>query len=153
MIYSAPRALALLRGGCGQPSALFREGQEEAIRHVVEGRGRLPERLANEYFRTHILAPVAGKISLLVVDEAHCISDWGHDFRPHYRLLERIMRSLPANMRLMATTATANQRVLDDLKQTLGPELQVSRGSLGRPSLTLQTLRLPGQAERRGPCC
>ena len=188
--------------GSGRADAAFREGQDEAIRHVVEGRGRLlvvqktgwgksfvyfiatkllreggsgpallispllalmrnqiaaadrmgvraatinsdnkddwaeveaklqrddidillisPERLANERFRQHVLAPVAAKISLLVVDEAHCISDWGHDFRPHYRLLERMVRTLPPNLRLLATTATANKRVMQDLGEVLG---------------------------------
>jgi ATP-dependent DNA helicase RecQ len=94
------------------------------------------------------LLDLAGKIVLLVIDEAHCISDWGHDFRPHYRLLERIVRALPANLRLLATTATANNRVMDDLQTVLGPNLGVSRGGLNRPSLTLQTIRLPSQAER-----
>jgi ATP-dependent DNA helicase RecQ len=107
-----------------------------------------PERLANERFRTQVLAGVAAQISLLVIDEAHCISDWGHDFRPHYRLLERIVRTLPPNLRLLATTATANNRVMDDLATVLGPNLDVYRGDLNRPSLTLQTIRLPGQAER-----
>jgi ATP-dependent DNA helicase RecQ len=107
-----------------------------------------PERLANEHFRAEVLAPIAPRIALLVVDEAHCISDWGHDFRPHYRLLERIARTLPANLRLLATTATANNRVMDDLRAVLGPDLAVSRGDLNRPSLALQTIRLPGQAER-----
>lgn len=107
-----------------------------------------PERLANERFRTQVLSGIAGQISLLVVDEAHCISDWGHDFRPHYRLLERIVTTLPQNVRLLATTATANVRVMDDLKAILGPGLAVSRGDLSRPSLTLQTISLPSQAER-----
>ena len=83
-----------------------------------------------------------------MIDEAHCISDWGHDFRPHYRLLERIVRNLPSNLRLLATTATANNRVMDDLKIVLGPNLAVSRGDLNRSSLALQTIRLPSQAER-----
>ncbi len=107
-----------------------------------------PERLANEHFQAEVLAPIASRIALLVVDEAHCISDWGHDFRPHYRLLERIARTLPANLRLLATTATANNRVMDDLRAVLGPDLALSRGDLNRPSLALQTIRLPGQAER-----
>lgn len=230
MEFSPSRALALLRIGSGRSDAEFRDGQEDAIRHVIEGRGRLlvvqktgwgksfvyfiatklireggggpallispllalmrnqiaaaermgvraatinsdnqddwtdvesrlarneidillisPERLANERFRTQVLAGIAAQISLLVIDEAHCISDWGHDFRPHYRLLERIVKTLPPNLRLLATTATANNRVMDDLASVLGPNLDVLRGDLNRTSLTLQTIRLPSQAER-----
>ena len=107
-----------------------------------------PERLANERFRSHVLSSISERISLLVIDEAHCISDWGHDFRPHYRLLERIVRTLPTNLRLLATTATANNRVMEDLAGVLEPNLEVSRGDLNRPSLTLQTIRLHSQAER-----
>ena len=107
-----------------------------------------PERLANERFHTEVLATAASRISLLVIDEAHCISDWGHDFRPHYRLIERIIGNLPPNLRLLATTATANNRVIDDLTDILGPDLEISRGNLNRPSLTLQTICLPTQAER-----
>lgn len=232
MSYSPSRALELLRVGSGLAQANFRDGQEAAICHIVEGRGRLlvvqktgwgksfvyfiatkllrdagqgpallispllalmrnqiaaaermgvraatinsdnqdewahiearlsrgeidillisPERLANERFRTQVLAGIAAQISLLVIDEAHCISDWGHDFRPHYRLLERIVKTLPPNLRLLATTATANNRVMDDLAAVLGPKLDVSRGDLNRTSLSLQTIRLPSQAERLG---
>ena len=107
-----------------------------------------PERLANERFREQVLADIAERIALLVIDEAHCISDWGHDFRPHYRLIERTVQVLPPNLRLLATTATANARVMGDLEAILGPNLQVLRGDLNRPSLALQTIRMPGQAER-----
>lgn len=230
MTYNSGRALELLRCGCSNSEATFREGQEEAVRYVVEGRGRLlvvqktgwgksfvyfiatkllresgagpavlispllalmrnqivaagrmgvraatihsdnqddweiverqlergevdillisPERLDNERFQNNVLSRIASRVSLLVVDEAHCISDWGHDFRPHYRLIERTARSLPRNMRLLATTATANNRVMEDLQEVLGPNLEVLRGDLARPSLTLQTIRLHTQAER-----
>ncbi|HEX41302.1 MAG TPA: RecQ family ATP-dependent DNA helicase [Phycisphaerales bacterium] len=230
MTFNGIRALELLKLGTRLANACFRKGQEEAIRHVVEGAGRLllvqktgwgksfvyfiaakllreramgpallispllalmrnqiaaaermgvraetinsdnrerwsdvasaierdtvdillisPERLANEQFRSEVLAGIARRLALLVIDEAHCISDWGHDFRPHYRLLERIVRTLPVNVRLLATTATANDRVMDDLQKVLGPELHVSRGDLNRPSLVLQTMRLPSQAQR-----
>ena len=107
-----------------------------------------PERLANERFRNEVLAQVAPRIAFLVIDEAHCISDWGHDFRPHYRLIERTIRLLPTNLRLLGTTATANDRVTADLAEILGPDLTISRGSLHRPSLALQTIRLASQAER-----
>ena len=107
-----------------------------------------PERLTNERFQTDVLAEIAGRVALLVIDEAHCISDWGHDFRPHYRMIERIVATLPANLRLLATTATANDRVMADLQDILGPALEISRGDLARPSLFLQTIDLPSQAER-----
>jgi len=230
MLYNSSRALQLLRLGSGLSDATFRYDQEDAIRYIVEGRGRLlvvqrtgwgksfvyfiatkllreqgagpallispllalmrnqilaaqrmgvraasinsdnlnewetieqairsneldvllisPERFANEHFRTQVLSRIAGRISLLVIDEAHCISDWGHDFRPHYRLIERILRALPPNLRLVATTATANDRVMDDLEVVLGPHLEVLRGDLNRRSLQLQTIRLPSQEER-----
>ncbi|MBC8243954.1 MAG: RecQ family ATP-dependent DNA helicase [Verrucomicrobia bacterium] len=228
--FDSERADELLRLGLERADVAFREGQREAIAHVVEGRGRLllvqktgwgkssvyfiaakllceagmgpallispllalmrnqiaaaermgvraatinsdntedwekvearmvrgevdillvsPERQANEQFCNHVLGPMAGRVSLLVIDEAHCISDWGHDFRPHYRLIERMLRALPANVRLLATTATANDRVVADLQVVLGPNLTVSRGDLSRSSLFLQTIRLPGQASR-----
>lgn len=107
-----------------------------------------PERLANKRFRENVLATMAHHISILVIDEAHCISDWGHDFRPHYRLLERMVKTLPVNLRLLATTATANDRVMQDLTEVLGPALTVSRGDLNRTSITLQTIHLPSQADR-----
>lgn len=230
MNFDRSRALELLVLGSGLAEAQFRDGQEEAIQHVVEGRGRLlvvqrtgwgksfvyfiatkllresgagpallispllalmrnqleaaarmgvraatvnssneaewraiehalendqvdillisPERLANEEFQTNVLSNIARRISLLVVDEAHCISDWGHDFRPHYRLLERTVAALPNTVRLLATTATANNRVTDDLREVLGPDLELLRGGLARDSLSLQTIRLPDQAQR-----
>ena len=107
-----------------------------------------PERLANERFQKEILGGLSSRVSLVVVDEAHCISDWGHDFRPHYRLLERFIGNMPSSIRLLATTATANNRVMEDLTNVLGPNLGISRGDLNRPSLTLQTIRMPGKAER-----
>jgi ATP-dependent DNA helicase RecQ len=228
--YDPRRALELLRLGTNNSNANFHQHQEEAIRHIVDGKGRLlvvqktgwgksfvyfiatkllreqgrgpallvspllalmrnqiaaaermgvravtinsensdewseveatihrdeidillisPERLANEHFRFEVLAAIAVKVSLLVIDEAHCVSDWGHDFRPHYRSIERIIKTLPSNLRVLATTATANNRVMADLVAALGPNLEVSRGDLNRLSLSLQTIVLPSQAER-----
>ena len=230
MNYDRQRSLELLRIGSGIPSAQFREGQEEAIRHLVEGRGKLlvvqktgwgksfvyfiatrllreggagpsllispllslmrnqiaaaermgvraatinsnntgewdviksqvrndqvdillisPERLANDDFRENFLPDIAGRIAMLVIDEAHCISDWGHDFRPDYRRIERIAQTLPPNVAVLGTTATANNRVLDDLTEVLGPDVEIMRGDLNRPSLLLQTIKLSGRVER-----
>ncbi len=230
MKYDDKRALDLLRMGSGIPDAQFREGQEEAIRHVVEGRGNLlvvqktgwgksfvyfiatkllreggtgpsllispllslmrnqiaaaermgvravtinstntdewvdveskaqkdeidillisPERLANDDFRENFLPAMARRIAMLVIDEAHCISDWGHDFRPDYRRIERIVRTLPRNVQVLGTTATANDRVLEDLSEVLGSNTKITRGDLSRPSLLLQTIKLPNRAER-----
>ena len=230
MNYDAHRALELLRIGAGIPNARFRDDQEAAIRHIVEGRGKLlvvqrtgwgksfvyfiatkllreggagpallispllslmrnqiaaaermgvravtinsdnaqewdtvesqirndavdillisPERLANDNFVKKVLPDMASRVAMLVIDEAHCISDWGHDFRPDYRRIERIAQNLPQNIRLLGTTATANNRVMADLVAVLGPNIQVMRGDLNRPSLSLQTISLPTQAER-----
>lgn len=106
-----------------------------------------PERLANEQFAEEVLQPIADRIGLLVVDEAHCISDWGHDFRPDYRRLLNILRQMPPNMPVLGTTATANNRVIEDVVSQLG-DIEVLRGTLVRESLALQNLTLPDQASR-----
>ncbi|MDY7003382.1 MAG: RecQ family ATP-dependent DNA helicase [Cyanobacteriota bacterium] len=107
-----------------------------------------PERLANEDFRENILIPIAKNIGLFVVDEAHCISDWGHDFRPDYRRIVRILQALPKNIPVLATTATANNRVVDDIAVQLGTNLEIFRGSLTRDSLRLQNIYLPSAPSR-----
>jgi len=107
-----------------------------------------PERLANEDFRDSILLPIAQKIGLFVVDEAHCISDWGHDFRPDYRLIVRILQALPQNIPVLATTATANNRVVNDIVEQLSSNLRVIRGNLIRESLQLQNIALGSSAAR-----
>jgi ATP-dependent DNA helicase RecQ len=106
-----------------------------------------PERLSNADFRTRILPSVAQKVGLLVVDEAHCVSDWGHDFRPDYRQIGNILRNLPRNMPVLCTTATANNRVVADVVKLMG-DMQVSRGILTRDSLRLQVLNLGDKTRR-----
>ncbi len=106
-----------------------------------------PERLANDRFIETVLQPIADRIALMVIDEAHCISDWGHDFRPDYRRIVNILRQLPANTPVLGTTATANNRVVEDIQTQLG-DIQIHRGSLSRESLALQTMELPDQASR-----
>lgn len=106
-----------------------------------------PERLANDNFVRTVLMPVADHIGLLVIDEAHCISDWGHDFRPDYRRIVSILRQLPPGVPVLGTTATANNRVIEDIRTQLG-DILIQRGPLGRESLALQTVKLPDQASR-----
>lgn len=107
-----------------------------------------PERLANDAFLERCLLPIAERINFLVIDEAHCISDWGHDFRPDYQRVDRIVSQLPANVAVLATTATANARVVEDIQGQLGRGTVLRRGPLARDSLSLQTTPLPNRAVR-----
>lgn len=122
------------------------------IARVVAGQVDLllvsPERLANPEFVEACLLPIAGRINFFVVDEAHCISDWGHDFRPDYQRIDRILQQLPANVAVLATTATANDRVVRDVANQLGADALLQRGALARDSLQLQTTPLPSRAAR-----
>ena len=107
-----------------------------------------PERLANDEFVGSTLQPIAARIGLLVIDEAHCISDWGHDFRPDYRRIGQVLARLPVNISVLATTATANRRVEQDVAAQLGGTVEIQRGPLVRESLALQNMHMPGPADR-----
>jgi ATP-dependent DNA helicase RecQ len=106
-----------------------------------------PERLANHNFREEVMGGLVRRVGLLVVDEAHCISDWGHEFRPNYRRIVHIVEGLPRGTPVLATTATANQRVTDDVAEQLG-RVNVVRGPLGRESLRLQNVDMANPAAR-----
>jgi ATP-dependent DNA helicase RecQ len=122
--------------------------QEQLLSNQIDILLVSPERLANEDFREQILLPLSARIGFFVVDEAHCISDWGHDFRPDYRRIVRILQALPTNISVLATTATANDRVIDDIFAQLGSNLNIVRGTLTRQSLCLQNISLPSQEAR-----
>lgn len=107
-----------------------------------------PERLGNDEFRERVLSELAYRVGLFVVDEAHCISDWGHDFRPDYRRITRILQYLPANIPVLGTTATANDRVIADVQEQIGDQLVILRGPIKRESLRLQNIQLPTQSAR-----
>ncbi|MFD3454880.1 RecQ family ATP-dependent DNA helicase [Streptomyces sp. NPDC058691] len=111
-----------------------------------------PERLNNPDFRDQVLPKLAATTGLLVVDEAHCISDWGHDFRPDYRRLRTMLADLPPGVPVLATTATANARVTADVAEQLGTGdhegALILRGPLDRESLSLGVLPLPDAAHR-----
>ncbi|QMU97549.1 RecQ family ATP-dependent DNA helicase [Microbacterium esteraromaticum] len=110
-----------------------------------------PERLNNPAFRENQLPALVRRIGMLVVDEAHCISDWGHDFRPDYRRLRDLIAEMPTGVPVLATTATANSRVVADVAEQLGTgegAVLTIRGPLARASLRLGVLQLPGSAQR-----
>ncbi|MCW2522257.1 MAG: recombinase RecQ [Frankiales bacterium] len=116
-----------------------------------------PERLNNPDFRDNVMGRLAASCGLLVVDEAHCISDWGHDFRPDFRRLRTLLPELPAGIPVLATTATANSRVVEDIADVLGlhagapngpGEVLVLRGPLDRASLHLSVIKLASTAHR-----
>lgn len=133
-----------------------KEKREEILEKIRDGLNQnmidaliiSPERLSDDEFKEELLKPFAEKIRLFVVDEAHCISDWGHDFRPDYRRIIDIINLLPPNIPVLATTATANDRVVNDVKHQLGDDIQISRGSLMRESLAIQVVRLDTREER-----
>jgi ATP-dependent DNA helicase RecQ len=111
-----------------------------------------PERLNNPRFREEMLPLFAASVGLLVIDEAHCISDWGHDFRPDYRRVKDMLDALPPGVAVLGTTATANDRVVADVVEQLATDdrepLRTYRGPLARSSLRLEVLELPRPAER-----
>jgi ATP-dependent DNA helicase RecQ len=107
-----------------------------------------PERLTNPGFAARVLPLLTRQAGLVVVDEVHCVSDWGHDFRPDYRRIAQILRTLGEGVPVLGTTATANARVVADVAEQLGHDTLTLRGPLDRASLVLSVVRLPSAAER-----
>ena len=111
-----------------------------------------PERLNNPRFRSELMPLFAASVGLLVIDEAHCISDWGHDFRPDYRRVSEMLEALAGDAAVLGTTATANDRVVTDVVEQLAPgggaQLRTYRGPLARTSLRLEVVELPRPAQR-----
>lgn len=108
-----------------------------------------PERLANDRFQSKVWATLRNKVGLLVIDEAHCISDWGHDFRPNYRRIMGVLDQLPKQTPVLGTTATANDRVVQDVSEIIGAGMNIQRGPLTRDSLALYVYADPkDHAER-----
>ncbi|MEV0349189.1 ATP-dependent DNA helicase RecQ [Nonomuraea sp. NPDC050680] len=128
------------------------EAWEEIYGQVADGEIDVllvsPERLNNPDFRDNVLPELAESAGLVVVDEAHCISDWGHDFRPDYRRLATLFNELPPGIPVLATTATANARVTRDVAEQMGEGTLVLRGPLERESLHLSVVRLPTAEQR-----
>lgn len=134
---------------CEVLNSRVRERRDEIIRNLIDDRYDLllitPETLFSDDVQKNLRNI---KIGLFVIDEAHCISDWGHDFRLEYGNLIKVIRTLPATVPILGTTATANDRVVKDLEQQLGGEVYVSRGPLTRESLSLQIFHMQSKAER-----
>ena len=126
----------------------WKQIQDEWIANEVDVLLISPERLANDDFLQNFLGNMPGNIGIVVIDEAHCISDWGYDFRPDYRRIVHVLNKFPPNVPVLATTATANNRVVGDIKSQLGKNVILKRGSLVRKSLKLQNINMPSRANR-----
>jgi ATP-dependent DNA helicase RecQ len=137
-------AVTINSGNVGE----WREIEERLGRDEIDVLLISPERLANEGFTTRVLPSIQRSIGLLVIDEAHCISDWGHDFRPDYQRIGRLLPLLGPTVPVLATTATANDRVVDDVATQLGAHVAIIRGPLARDTLRLDAIPLADQAER-----
>lgn len=122
--------------------------ERQILAHQVDAIIVAPEQLGPTYFSEHILNKISSNIGLFVVDEAHCISDWGHDFRPDYGRIVRVLQNMPTNMPVLATTATANNRVIYDIKSQLGDRLTIIRGALTRKAIQLQNIHISNKSER-----
>jgi ATP-dependent DNA helicase RecQ len=110
-----------------------------------------PERLNNPDFRDNVMPALAADAGLVVVDEAHCVSDWGHDFRPDYRRIKTLIGELGQDIPVLATTATANDRVVADVAAQLDVregEALVLRGTLERDSLALSVTTIEDPVHR-----
>jgi len=144
------RAVTVNSGNVDEWSAIYEQVESGEVDVLLVS----PERLNNPGFRDAVLPRLAATTGLLVVDEAHCISDWGHDFRPDYRRIRTLLADLPAGTPVLATTATANARVVADVAEQLadtgseGEPPLVLRGGLDRTSLHLAVARLPSPAHR-----
>ena len=130
-------------------SEFSRDENRATMAEAVEGRFKIlfiaPERLDNADWQSSVPRM---RISMIVIDEAHCISTWGHDFRPHYQRIVRLLTALPKNIPVLALTATANQRVEQDVLGQIGAGTQVIRGTMWRPNLYLNVVELHGDRDK-----
>jgi ATP-dependent DNA helicase RecQ len=154
---------ALMRDQCRRCNEVYRlpaaivssdfseEENCETLGQAVAGRIKIlyiaPERLDNLSWQSYVSQM---RISMVVVDEAHCISLWGHDFRPHYRRIVTLLAALPAQIPVLALTATANQRVEQDIIEQIGTDALIVRGSMYRPNLQLNVVHLARDAKKLG---
>ena len=130
-------------------SEFSQEENKATLAQAVDGEFKIlfiaPERLDNADWQNSVQRM---RISMIVIDEAHCISTWGHDFRPHYQRIVRLLTALPKDIPVLALTATANRRVEDDVLQQIGSGAQVVRGTMQRPNLYLNVEYLQGDREK-----
>jgi len=134
---------------CDMLNSQTKDRREEILQSMVQGTVDLVLVTPETLFSSDIQKKLKDiRIGLFVIDEAHCISDWGHDFRLEYSRLKDVIQELPTNVPVLATTATANDRVVNDLKTQLGNDVFISRGPLSRDSLWIQVLHIQSKAER-----
>ena len=125
------------------------EENQNSIQRALNGEIKIlyiaPERQENEEW---IEATRQLKLSMVVVDEAHTISTWGHDFRPSFRRIINLVQLLPQSLPVLATTATATKKVQYDIEQQIGGRLTTIRGNLIRPNFQLQVVKVQSEDEK-----
>src|SRR5579883_2138964 len=130
-------------------SDFSRSANQDTLEMALAGKIKLlyitPERLQNALWKSYVDRL---QISMVVIDEAHCISTWGHDFRPDFRRIGRLIQAIPATTPVLALTATANQQVEQDILQQMGPGVQIIRGPMARPNLRLHVVPMQGDQEK-----
>ena len=140
-VYNIPAAIV--------SSEFSQEENKATLTQAINGFYKIlfiaPERLDNADWQNSVYQM---RISMIVIDEAHCISTWGHDFRPHYSRIVKLLTALPKDIPVLALTATANRRVEDDVLQQIGSDTQVIRGTMQRPNLYLNVEYLHGDCEK-----
>ncbi|WP_294966078.1 RecQ family ATP-dependent DNA helicase [Sulfurimonas sp.] len=118
---------------------------EKAINNELKILYITPERLASASWQNAVSKM---NISFIVIDEAHCISTWGHEFRPDFRRIIKLMQVLPSNIPVLATTATATLSVSEDIKEQIGNNIEIIRGDLLRENLKLNVIHVENEEDK-----
>jgi len=125
------------------------EENSQTIQEAISGKLKIlyiaPERQENQEW---IEATRRMNLSMIVIDEAHTISVWGHDFRPAFRRIINLVKLLPQNLPVLATTATATKRVQEDIEKQISGNIQTIRGELIRENFRLYVIKVNSEDDK-----